>query len=143
MFLFSPFLLRELKFAIELTDFFKVLPIQWNSTSGLMEYTESPKKFSFRSWNFIKYFMLINEAILALRYFQISFEVTIDKFGLFVVETLGFLAFTLGTFFQVFFIILGRALITCCNGFLNYYTKVQGMNTFFRKKIGRENHERY
>ena len=64
-----------------------------------MEYTESPKKFTFRSWDFIKYFILINEAILALRYFQIYLDITIDTFGLFVIETLGFLAFTLGIHF--------------------------------------------
>jgi len=128
MFLFSPILLKEFKFAINFTSFFSALPFKWNNTTGLIDYVQQLHQHQsyFGSWNFIKYVFLLHEGYIVLRYLQSIAELKLDKFGLFAVETMGLIFISLAAFLQIFVMMRGRALVKCCNRFLKYFIAIQG-----------------
>jgi len=123
MFLFSPLLLRELKLAIDITHFLKVLPFRWNKTNGLIDYVEEPR---FGGWNVMKYIVLVHGAFYLGRYIQIASVITINKLPIFILEAVLLLNYIWGSLLEIFIMKRGRDLIHSYNAFLKYYIKLQG-----------------
>ena len=126
MFLFSPTLLRLFKFVIDYANFFHALPFKWNQKSGLIDYVEPTKRNYLRNWNFVKYVTLAYFAFIIIRIFQSASELTLEKFNVFVLETLVLIGFTEVSVLQMLTMYQGRAMITCVNRFLKYFETLQG-----------------
>jgi len=128
MFLFSPILLRHLKFSINFINIFHALPYKWNKTTGLIDYTDSnTDKSSFRNWKLVSHVTILHGVFFLIAYCDELYRFTSDdEFGDMVMSTIVFLTVFVTSFLQFFIIKRGKPLIICCNRFLKYYIEIQG-----------------
>jgi hypothetical protein len=125
MFLYSPDLLKLLKFAVNYAHFFRVLPFEWDTKAGQIRYAEE-RKGNWYSWKYVRFIFLLQVSLSSVRYYQSASEVHIKKLTSFVFESLLFSSHVLIAVFQIAMIHKGRALGLCANRFLMFFKKLQG-----------------